>query len=49
MKLRCDDELNLEPVRSFRNEAAMIGIDAMIRSNSTLEDFVRNILIHIGD
>lgn len=36
-----DGKTNLDSVQSFPSEVAVIGIDAMIRSNSTLEDFVR--------
>ncbi|KAL6518564.1 hypothetical protein OROGR_019066 [Orobanche gracilis] len=39
-RLYCDEKTNILPPPSFHNDGAMVGIDAMMRSNSTLEDFV---------
>lgn len=40
LQLHHDDKINPNPVQSLRNDVAVIGIDAMMRSNSTLEDFI---------
>ncbi|GFQ03269.1 hypothetical protein PHJA_002470700 [Phtheirospermum japonicum] len=40
LQIYCDGERNIFPVLSFHDDIAMVGIDAMMRSNSTLEDFL---------
>ncbi|KAI3451170.1 hypothetical protein Pfo_007835 [Paulownia fortunei] len=42
LQLYRDDKRNLDPVQSFHDDVAMVGMDAMMRSNSTLEDFCRS-------
>ncbi|KAL9160805.1 hypothetical protein ABFS82_08G224800 [Erythranthe guttata] len=42
LQLYCDNKTNLDRVQSLHDNVAMVGMDAMIRSNSTLEDFCRS-------
>ncbi|KAL3630205.1 hypothetical protein CASFOL_023189 [Castilleja foliolosa] len=42
LQINCDGTTNIFNVPSFYDDVAMVGIDAMIRSNSTLEDFCRS-------
>lgn len=44
-----DDKSILNMAQSFPNDTAVIGMDAMRRSNSTLEDFVRDTVVHHGN
>ncbi|XP_042024854.1 uncharacterized protein LOC121772006 isoform X1 [Salvia splendens] len=44
--LHCDDDKrNMDPVPSLPYGVPVIGVDAMIRSNSTLEDFCRSYFV----
>lgn len=36
----CDNKLDLGSSQNYCGEMAMVGLDAMQRANSTLEDFV---------
>ncbi|KAL6575925.1 hypothetical protein OROHE_000396 [Orobanche hederae] len=38
-QIYCDEKTNILPPPSFHDDVAMVGVDAMMRSNSTLEDF----------
>ncbi|KAL6575948.1 hypothetical protein OROHE_000419 [Orobanche hederae] len=40
-QIYCDEKTNILPPPSFHDDVAMVGIDAMMRSNSTLEDFMQ--------
>ncbi|KAK6150391.1 hypothetical protein DH2020_015323 [Rehmannia glutinosa] len=42
LQLYCAGKTNLYPVQSFHDNVAMVGMNAMMRSNSTLEDFCRS-------
>nr|XP_027075293.1 uncharacterized protein LOC113699259 isoform X1 [Coffea arabica] len=40
--VHCDDEQNVDPSRDNFLDTAAIGLDSMLRANSTLEDFCRS-------
>lgn len=48
LPLHSHDKPDLAPSLSYFQEAATIGLDAMQRANSTLEDFVSNILLFVA-
>lgn len=43
--LQCDHKASFGSMESESEDMAMIGLDAMQRANSTLEDFVSNIVL----
>ena len=45
MPVHCDDEQNVDPSQDNFLDTAAIGLDSMLRANSTLEDFVSNIVL----